>query len=393
MSGLPELDLQHVCTRISVGLAMAVTPYMTETGVKLIRNQNIKPNRFDDSSVVHIDAEFAASHNAKTIRAGDVVIVRTGAKIGDACVVPEAFDGAQSFTTLVVRADQQRLSPRYLAQFINSNLGRSEVERLMAGGGKGNLNSRELERFRINLPSIQEQEHVASILADWDASIDKAEQLVTTKARRHDALIGRLYELSDREGRPSRFGDILKESSEVGASGRHAQKITVKLYGKGVRAKEERRQGSEQTQYFVRHAGQLIYSKLDFLNGAFAIIPPQLDGFESTLDLPAFEIASTTNPVWLLAYLTRRTYYTRQVGLARGQRKAQRIHPSDLLASSLRTPPRALQDQIAEILTASRSDIDLMKSLVESLKVQKRGLMQKLLTGEWRLPLPEEEAV
>jgi type I restriction enzyme S subunit len=76
--------------------------------------------------------------------------------------------------------------------------------------------------------------------------------------------------------------------------------------------------------------------------------------------------------------------------LARGQRKARRVHPSDLLASSLHVPSRNFQDRIAEILTSSQDDIDNSKRLFQSLKTQKRGLMQKLLTGQWRLPVQEE---
>jgi type I restriction enzyme S subunit len=226
------------------------------------------------------------------------------------------------------------------------------------------------------------------MLECWDTAIEKTEQLIAAKELHRDALIQRLYSLSDSHGEPSRFCGLLKESMETGSSGRHAKKITVKLYGKGVLAKEEKRQGSEQTQYFVRRVGQFIYSKLDFLNGAFGIIPPELDGYESTLDLPAFDIAPTVNPVWLSGYLTRPTYYTRQVGLARGQRKARRVHPSDLLASSLQVPPRDLQDRVAAILTSSQCDIDKSKRLLESLKTQKRGLMQKLLTGQWLLAQP-----
>jgi type I restriction enzyme S subunit len=248
----------------------------------------------------------------------------------------------------------------------------------------------DITRAAIALPSEVEQMVLATTLECWDMAIEKVEQLIGTKNQHRDALIARLYALSDRKGQTSRFDEFLKESVEVGTSGRHARKITVKLYGNGVFAKDEKREGSEQTQYFVRHAGQLIYSKLDFLNGAFGIIPPELDGYESTLDLPAFDIAASINPVWLLGYLTRPAYYTRQVGLARGQRKARRVHPSDLLASDVRVPPRDLQDRIAEILTASSDEIEFSKQLLQSLKRQKRGLMQKLLTGQWRLPpLPE----
>lgn len=243
----------------------------------------------------------------------------------------------------------------------------------------------DITRASIIFPGATEQEAIGEALGCWDAAIEKTKQLITAKLHWHSSLTARLYALSNRKGQLKRFCDLLTESTEVGSSGRHAKKITVKLYGKGVLAKEEKREGSEKTQYFVRRAGQLIYSKLDFLNGAFGVIPPELDGYESTLDLPAFDIASSINSVWLLCYLTRLDYYTRQLGLARGQRKARRVHPSDWLASTIFVPSRALQDQIAQALSNSRNDIDKTKQLLKSLQIQKRGLMQKLLTGQWRI--------
>ena len=97
-----------------------------------------------------------------------------------------------------------------------------------------------------------------------------------------------------------KIGDFLTESRLSGSKGDVAKKLTVKLWGNGVFGKNESIQGSINTQYFRRKAGQFIYSKLDFLNQAFGVIPPNLDGFESTVDLPCFDIAGGLNPVFLL---------------------------------------------------------------------------------------------
>lgn len=45
----------------------------------------------------------------------------------------------------------------------------------------------------------------------------------------------------------------------------------------------------------------------------------------------------------------------------------------------------AEQARIAEILNTAKREIDLLKKLAESYRLQKRGLMQKLLSGEWRV--------
>jgi len=76
-----------------------------------------------------------------------------------------------------------------------------------------------------------------------------------------------------------RLGEFLSESRLPGNKGNVAKKITVKLWGKGVFEKNEAIQGSANAQYYRRKTGQFIYSKLDFLNQAFGVIPDTLDNF------------------------------------------------------------------------------------------------------------------
>ena len=48
-------------------------------------------------------------------------------------------------------------------------------------------------------------------------------------------------------------------------------------------------------------------------------------------------------------------------------------------------PGHETQRNIGEFLGPIDREIDLLKQLVEKYKTQKRGLMQKMLTGEWRV--------
>jgi type I restriction enzyme S subunit len=386
----PYIDeVTELLTNGFVGTSLPHQTENSETGIRYLQGFNVRPNKLNLTRTTWVTHDFHAKNRKSQLREGDVLVVQSG-HIGTAAVVPKEAAGSNCHAVIICRFKSEIVDPDYASQYLNSSIGQARLRGLHVGSSLPHINTSELGRFKLPSPPRHEQRKLAQLWLAWDAAIEKTEQLIAAKERHRDALIQRLYALSDRRGSESRFRELLKESTEAGNSGRNAKKITVKLYGKGVLAKEEKRQGSEQTQYFIRRAGQLIYSKLDFLNGAFGIVPPELDGFESTLDLPAFDIASTVNPIWLLGYLTRPTYYTHQVGLARGQRKARRVHPSDLLASSLHVPSRNFQDRIAEILTSSQDDIDNSKRLFQSLKTQKRGLMQKLLTGQWRLPVQEE---
>ena len=177
----------------------------------------------------------------------------------------------------------------------------------------------------------------------------------------------------------------LTQSCIPGTNGSVARKLTVKLWNKGVYAKREIHEGSESTTYYKRKSGQLIYSKLDFLNCAFGIIPEELDGFESTQDLPCFDIHGV-NKYFLLSYITRRSFYTHFGMIADGGRKARRVGPEDMLSFPLLYPPLAEQEKIAEILATQDKVIGLKEKLLEEKKNQKKYLMQQLLTGEKRLP-------
>jgi type I restriction enzyme S subunit len=190
------------------------------------------------------------------------------------------------------------------------------------------------------------------------------------------------------EWKATRLAEVLTESQIEGTNGLTAEKITVKLWGKGVFRKIDRNPGSKNTNYFLRKAGQLIYSKLDFLNCAFGIIPPELDNLESTLDLPTFDIHNGADPVFLLERIKLRNFYENFGSRANGSRIARRIHPKMFLSFKVNLPPFQEQTAIAKILITADKELTLLQTQLTELKEQKRGLMQRLLTGAVRVTVP-----
>ena len=106
--------------------------------------------------------------------------------------------------------------------------------------------------------------------------------------------------------------------------------------GKGSFSKNG--EGSENTQYFIRKSGQFIYSKLDFLNCAFGITPYELDGLESTVDLPCFDINQGYSPVFLWKRVMQKDFYKYFGEQADGSRKAKRIHADIFLSFTMELP-------------------------------------------------------
>jgi len=162
--------------------------------------------------------------------------------------------------------------------------------------------------------------------------------------------------------------EFLSESRVSGSRGNLAKKVTVKLWGGGVFAKDEAIQGSANTQYFRRSAGQFIYSKLDFLNQAFGLIPSHLDGYESTVDLPCFDFSEGLNPVFLLEYVKRKEFYQKVGEVADGSRIAKRIHAETFLDFPVLIPNPTEQQKIADCLSSLNELIAAQARKVDALK-------------------------
>lgn len=180
-----------------------------------------------------------------------------------------------------------------------------------------------------------------------------------------------------------RIEEFLTESRIKGNKGDIAKKITVKLWGKGVFEKNEGIKGSVNTQYYWRNAGQFIYSKLDFLNEGFGIIPDTLDGFESTVDLPCFDIREGLNSIFLLEYVKRKDFYKKFGEIADGGRKAKRIQTEVFLSFLIIIPPTIDEQQkIANCLTSLDNLITAEIQKLDTLKEHKQGLMQQMFPQE-----------
>ena len=385
-------NAEDVCEKVSVGIVIEPSKHYTSdpNGVRAFRSANVRAGKINNSNWVRLSPEGHAANRKSQLRSGDVVIVRTGAP-GTACVVTDEFAGSNCIDLIFARPKTDLLNSDYFCVFINSDHGKRQALNMQGGLAQQHLNVGAFQKIKVPVPPLPEQIKIADILTTWDEALTKLDALIDAQERRKKALMQqlltgrrRLKGFTDR-WKPCRFGDFLVESRMPGNDGSNANKLTVRLYGRGVIQKKERLAGSENTRYYQRKMGQFIYSKLDFLNGAFGIIPGSLDGYESTLDVPAFDFRPTVNSKWLLHFVCREEFYSQQLSAAAGGRKARRVNPSDFLAMKLLAPSLDEQRQIAVLLDTADQQLILLRTQRTALDQQKRGLMQRLLTGKLRV--------
>ena len=145
------------------------------------------------------------------------------------------------------------------------------------------------------------------------------------------------------------------------------QQVTVKLYGKGAVLRRTIPGVEIRTRpQFVARSGQLIMSRIDARNGAFAIIPPELDGAVVTQDFPLFQVDRDVIEADFLAVLLRSHGFLDACKRAsRGTTNRKRLKESMLLEELVPLPDKALRCSIAALTFQLAS----LENEVKSLKV------------------------
>ncbi len=121
-----------------------------------------------------------------------------------------------------------------------------------------------------------------------------------------------------------------------------------------------------------------MYGKLDFLNQAFGILPNELDGYESTLDSPAFDFKDGINPNFFLEYVCQENFYKYQGNIANGSRKAKRIHADTFFDMPIKIPSFEEQEKIGNFFKELDDAIALHQRKLDLLKETKKGFLQKM---------------
>lgn len=163
--------------------------------------------------------------------------------------------------------------------------------------------------------------------------------------------------------------------------------VTAKRYRAGIIPREELRGDQiKTTTQFETKSGDFLISRRQIVHGACGLVPASLDGAIVSNEYSCLRVSDDLDPVFL-EYLThtrymQQTFYQSSVGVT-VEKMIFRIE--HWLNYEVHLPPLAEQKRIVALLASMDREIVLMDRLEKSMREQKRGLMQKLLTGQIRV--------
>lgn len=185
------------------------------------------------------------------------------------------------------------------------------------------------------------------------------------------------------EWEKGKIGDLFKldVKSEKASEFNSEKIITVKLHAHGIVKNERTNTLTGGANYFKRSANEFIFSKIDLLNGAFGLVPTELDGFYSSSDVPSFTFKKTSSSLFFLNWL-KANYWKLKIERTGTSSTLKRVSPRSFLDLPLPVPTPREQQKIADCLTSLDDLIRLEAEKLEALKAHKKGLMQQLFPAE-----------
>ncbi|WP_287038565.1 restriction endonuclease subunit S [Desulfobacter sp.] len=265
------------------------------------------------------------------------------------------------------------------------------------------LNKTNCESINIPLPPLPEQKAIADLLSTWDEAIEKNERLIDAKQRRFRwllcSLISDQCSMNDEkaEWKKVKLGEVCKVITSNVDKKTSPDETPVLLCNymdvyknfyitKGLDFMSASATDGEIEKYQLRVHDVLLTKDSetpdDIANSACVLDAPEtlLCGYHLAILRPK---KTLFGPYLNFALHTPRIRYE----FSRQANGATRfgLTMSAYNMVELPLPPVNEQKAIAAALTASQHEIDLLKQLAEKYKTQKRGLMQKMLTGEWRV--------
>ena len=277
------------------------------------------------------------------------------------------------------------------------------------GAGRFKLTKAALEKLPIFLPPLPEQRKIAEILRTWDEAIEKLTALRTAKQKRHRALTHSLvfgtrqldrFRTTD-EVTPHRWftlptswgnksiGKLAREISERNADAEPHEVLSCSKYHGFVRSLE----------YFKKQvfsADLSGYKKI--WRGDFGFPSNHVE--EGSIGLQNLTDVGVVSPIYTVfrfapekvdanyAYAVLKTGLYRhifEISTSASVDRRGSLRWSEFSKLPFPVPSLSEQKAIAEVLRTAQTDLDALTNKIDALTRQKRGLMQKLLTGEWRV--------
>ena len=256
----------------------------------------------------------------------------------------------------------------------------------------------DFDNYSISIPPQQEQQKIAEILSTWDEAITNCKTTIKTLKDRNKGLAQQLLTGKKRlSGFSEKWNktELGKISKRVTAKNEELNDTVVTISAqRGFVLQEDffnKRVASDTLSgYFLLKKGQFAYNK-SYSNGYPMGAFKRLNNFDkavvTTLYI-CFELLENVNSDYMVHFFENGFMTNNLMKVAKEGGRAHgllNIGLDDFMSLELTIPSFEEQTAIAQVLETADQELKSYEAKLEAFQLQKKGLMQQLLTGKIRV--------
>lgn len=395
-----KLNRLESIAEISQGISKGRNLTLSETiSLPYLRVANVLDGEFNLNEIKEI--QLLKSEKEKyLLKSGDLLITEGGDpdKLGRGGIWKGQIDPCVFQNHLFrIRPQIAILNPSFLSYYIAGKRAKNYfLSCAKQTTGIASINSSQVKATPIVVPPLPEQKKIAKILSTWDEAISKTQKLVDILKERNKGLAQLLLTGKKRlkgfrePWRKVKFQSIFKEKREIANASKHPLLSVTK---NGIVSQEQyfkKEIASEDTsKYLIIKKGDFVMSGLNFWMGSVDILTIADIGMVS----PAYKTFVSNKREYSLDFLS---FWVKGKGLHEaligasiiGASIVRRNLDKEMLQNwEFSFPAYEEQKQIARVLLNANEELLSLERAIQVLRFQKKGLMQKLLTGEIRVKI------
>ena len=315
-------------------------------------------------------------------------------KYPQGCIYLQPFkeDVAVPNVFICFALNQKRCNNIFYEQLFKNNTHGKELFKYINSGvrndGLLNLNDNNFYKTKLVLPPLKEQEKIAEVLSCWDDGIEVLEKLLEKKQLHKKNLMQRLY-----SSKKTQFDKKIYKLGQLFTNRKETNCTNLELLsvcdGVGIipRAQLNAKDNSneDKSKYLKVCIGDIAYNTMRMWQGRCGV-----SNYEGIVS-PAYTVCIPNEKINVnyMYYMFKtphmiHDFWRFSQGIVED---TLNLKFNNFSIIKVEIPTKEVQQKIAEILNNCDEEIRLLAKKLEMLKQQKKGLMQKLLTGEIRVKI------
>jgi len=339
-----------------------------------------------------------SAKNSTELKFGDILFAGSGEtlkEIGKSSAFVNEFPAFAGGDIVILRQTSQ--NPYFLGYLLNNGIVAKQKHRLGQGHSVVHIYSSSLSKLQIPVPPLREQQKIAEILSTWDKTISITEKLVDELKLRNKGLAQQLLSGQKRlkgfEGKwkknpLSYFMDYTPRPVDKPSASYLA--LGIRSHGKGIFHKPDFDPDAiaMETLYEVKE-NDLVVNITFAWEHAVAIASKEDEGGLVSHRFPTYTFKPDKASPDYFKFFILQPYFKYLLDLISpgGAGRNRVLSKKEFIKLEIKFPILEEQIAIASVLLESDKELKLYQQQLETLKEQKKGLMQKLLTGELRVKL------